>query len=274
MSFREQVTGSPATLIMTRRTLHTAVGLGWSPRTVVEKRHQDKARADREQFALTTLALQLGRSPTVLARRENTLWLTMLAGRTVSPTELPAEAWCQAGQWLRQLHDLRCPDTDAMPLATALSRRWQGVLRRARSVVSDGLVDRCRERVGDPAALATRRVWCHRDFTPDNWMWNGERLSILDFEHCRADEPWSDLVKLEASVLGEAPQARAAFYEGYGPLLHTDQREARVCWHGLATLTWGLRNREQSFIDLGRRILGDLDHTNTALDRDQEPGAR
>ena len=107
MSFREQVTGSPATLIMTRRTLHTAVRIWRGPRgSVVEKLHQDKARADREQFALTTLATQIGRSPTVLARRENTLWLTVLAGRTVSPAELPTEAWCQAGQWLRQLHDL------------------------------------------------------------------------------------------------------------------------------------------------------------------------
>ena len=251
---------------MHRITPHTSVQIWRGPAgAVVEKVHQHSARLNREHTALTTQAAALGCSPAFLHRQDLTIWMEVLPGRTHMPAELPAQAWVQAGDWLRRAHHLSPAEVDPLPLQTALVRRWSGVLRRAEPLVPAALLAECRSRVGNPADLATRRTWCHRDFTPDNWLWDSRRLSVLDFEHSRPDEPWSDLVKLEAGVFDQAPGSRAAFYAGYGTNPAGHQRLARLCWHGLATLTWGLRNDEAKFIALGRRILRDLLPTNPAL---------
>ena len=260
---------------MHRITPHTSVQIWRGPvGEVVEKVHQDEARLSREHTALTTNAAQLGCSPTILHRENNTIWMEVVPGRTCAPAELPAEAWMQAGSWLRRAHQIPLPSVDPLPLQTALKRRWRGVLRRAQGLVPDALLEQCRIKVGAPGQLATQRSWCHRDFTPDNWIWHAGRLSILDFEHSRPDEPWSDLVKLEACAFNEAPGSREAFYEGYGPNPHAHQRLARICWHGLATLTWGLRNAEPDFVALGHRILRDQDRTNPVPNRTPKHPAR
>ena len=265
MSFPEQFTGAPATKVQTRQTLHTSVCQWQGPRGLVfEKVHQDPARLQREYAALTTHAADLGCSPAVLGRSEDTLWLSALPGRTRSAEELPAAAWRAAGQWLRRAHERPVVTSDPLPLEGALMRRWNSLSKRARKVVAPAVVHACREIIGHPAHLATRRVWCHRDFTPDNWLWEPGNWSVLDFEHARPDEPWSDLVKLEADAFVLNPARRRAFYDGYGPNPHAAQHRPRVCWHGLATLTWGLRHGQAAFTQTGWRILGGLNIINQA----------
>ena len=269
MSFPEQITGTPATAVQTRQTPFTTVQAWQGPLgRVFEKEHKDPARLQREYEALTTHAAALGHSPSVLARHANTLWLSALPGRTRTAEELPDAAWREAGRWLRRAHARPMTTPDPLPLDMALQKRWTGLWKRARRVVTPGVLHACREVIGPPSQLATHRVWCHRDFTPDNWVWTEGSLGILDFEHARPDEPWSDLVKLEAGPFASDPASRRSFYDGYGPNPHADQRRRRICWHGLGTLTWGLRHEQHAFVRAGWRILGALNITNHASDGD------
>ena len=242
----------------TRSTPHTTVRR-WVGATdeIFEKVHRDPARLEREHAALTGWAATLGQSPRVLRRSTDTLWLAGVQGEG---PPLPLAAWSAAGRWLARAHALPCPAPDPVPVPDALRRRWRGLCRRARRVLDPELVARCARIVGEPERLAQPRVWCHRDFTPDNWVWDGaaERLWILDFEHARPDVPWSDTVKLEATAFVQKPAARDAFHAGYGVLPAPGLRRARVAWHGLATLTWGLRGDDRPFIALGHQVLSDL----------------
>ena len=226
-----------------------------------QKIHADPARMAREHGALTTWAARLGASPRVIDTDNTTLWLAEVPGESGSSGGLPNKAWTAAGAWLRAAHNVADVPTDSVPLPRALKQRLRGVAKRARRVLPTAWVDQCLARVGDPARLATRRVWCHRDFTPDNWVWDGpaQKLWVLDFEHARPDLPWSDLVKLEATEFVDQPTTRRAFYAGYGRPPSPEHRDAHVVWHGLATLTWGLQHDEPDFAALGRRILTTAD---------------
>ncbi len=104
-----------------------------------------------------------------------------------------------AGCWLRALHRRPFVDDDPLPLARALE--WRS---RAAGLPA------CFDDVDAP------RVWCHRDFHPRNWLWDGSTLVVIDFEHARPDHPTWDLVKLAVEVWPRHPALREAFREGYG----------------------------------------------------------
>jgi Ser/Thr protein kinase RdoA (MazF antagonist) len=72
------------------------------------------------------------------------------------------------------------------------------------------------------------RVPCHGDYTPRNWLVDGERLHILDFASARTDVWVSDLTYLETGVWRERPELRAGFLEGYGRV--PDAADEFVLW--------------------------------------------
>ncbi len=248
--------GPAPRVTFTRDTGHTTVRR-WEGTAghLYEKVHQDPARLEREHRALTTWAAELEQSPRVLHRSANALLLEALPGRSLSTTPPSGAEWTAVGRWLRRAHASPDVPVDPLPVSTALNRRWQRLLKRSERLVETSVIRACVDIIGDPTALATERVWCHRDFTPDNWLGDGTSVWILDFEHSRTDIPWSDLVKLEAEYFPQNNAARAAFMEGYGALPTPEHRTAHVAWHGLATLTWGLRNWDAGFMSLGERAL-------------------
>lgn len=166
-----------------------------------------------------------------------------------------------AGRFLAALHRLPITDDDRMPLADALGRRRQGWLSMCEhALTADEL------RVIDDHLPCTGlfagavRVPCHRDFTPNNWLWDGERLSVVDFEHARLDLAGVDLAKLAVGPWLDAPALAAAFFAGYGRSPDDDPSErarlrTAIVLHGLASVAWGLEHDEPCFIDEGRRAL-------------------
>jgi len=249
-----------------RQTPHTRVVLWtWQDRRVVEKTHLDPARASREQAALapTGAAGQLGASPTLIDTATDpsgavVLLLEWIPASPALPTPATLEA---AGHWLARLHATPSTTPDPLPLGTALHRRWRGLVRRSRRVIDPAALDTISALVGPPTRLGQcKRVFCHRDFTPDNWLWQAisSKLWVLDLEHARPDAPAADLVKLESELFVARPELRAAFYSGYGPPLPDNEMRSWRAWHGLATWTWGMRQGEAHFQRLGARILADL----------------
>ncbi|HVH99274.1 MAG TPA: aminoglycoside phosphotransferase family protein [Enhygromyxa sp.] len=162
-----------------------------------------------------------------------------------------------AGRFLAALHQLPWVDDDPLPLADALVRRTGAWLRQAPLEPEQARVV---ERHGPRPELfsGARRVPCHRDFAPRNWLWDGGRLSVLDFEHARSDLALVDMTKLCVGAWSQRPALAAAFFAGYGRSpsdLEREQLRALVVLHGVASLAWGHARDDVELITEGRRAL-------------------
>ncbi len=209
------------------------------------------ATTDREAQGLNT-AGPIGQTPYVEARLDTrTLVLTWHEGEaSLEPVTVRA-----AGAWLRRLHDLPVADVDPMPIPEALERRVQSWLSRAPADLE------LPQQLLTAATFAgTKRAPCHRDFTPDNWLWTPQgALTVIDFGQSRPDLPLWDLVKLEGELFRQRPEVRPAFFESYGTLTDEDAERLRQLTrlHGLQTAIWGDLHGEPHFSALGRAILVD-----------------
>ncbi len=159
--------------------------------------------------------------------------------------ELALATHRQAGLTLRRLHALSLEDADPLPLSEALPRRLDSWLGRAGDLLEESRRLRLRERFGDGSAFrGERRVPCHRDLEPRNWLVEFEdttvrALRLVDFEHARLDHALSDFAKLECGDWADRPRLREAFLDGHGGPLDAagEDRLARlVLLHLLATL--------------------------------------
>lgn len=190
--------------------------------------------------------------------------------------ELERAAHRRAGYFLRALHAVPEPDHDPVSIGQAVRLRYAAWLSRVRPAVSDEEFAELRARA--PAAetdlfAAARRVPCHRDFTPGNWLVSGPLLEgqilgldgfyVVDFEHAHLDCPLFDIVKLWTDLWGERPDLEAAFFAGYGRGLGAVERlQLRVlaAMHAMATIAWAHEHADLHFQALGqhalRRVLG------------------
>ncbi|MCY1061327.1 aminoglycoside phosphotransferase family protein [Nannocystis sp. SCPEA4] len=188
------------------------------------------------------------------------LALTVAPGERLSlgPSELVLSAHAAAGRFARALHSLPIADDDPLRLRDAVSARLDEWHARAAGLLSPSERDALQRLAGRRDAFAgVRRVPCHRDFTPDNWLLAGENLHVLDFEHARLDAPEADLVKLRADVWPAEPALERAFLAGHG-LLTSDaaaRLDVLLALHAVATLAWAERHADPDFRALGRRAL-------------------
>ena len=83
---------------------------------------------------------------------------------------------------------------------------------------------------------------CHADFRPRNRLWcDAAGLSVVDFEHARADLWAFDLHVLAARPWQGRPDLAAAFWDGYGRV--PDDRDAALiaattALYALGTIVW------------------------------------
>jgi Ser/Thr protein kinase RdoA (MazF antagonist) len=167
-----------------------------------------------------------------------------------------------AGEAKGRIDDVSCPQ-EPVGTARAYAMRFEHWCRRARGRVPEALL---RDAVDlfDPLALPDApRTWCHRDFTPCNWLVEttptGPRLYVIDLGQTRPDLPLIDLVKLREGTWQTHPALEHAFCEGWGRELDTDDRhvlDRLGLLHGLATATWADAHGDPS---LHRRGLAVLD---------------
>ena len=72
-------------------------------------------------------------------------------------------------------------------------------------------------RVGVAELAGVRRVPCHRDFGPRNWLWDDAAgLSVIDFEHAQPGIWWVDVNRLIDESWHADPGLEDAFWLGYG----------------------------------------------------------
>lgn len=229
----------------------------------VVKLHGSARGFEQERRALSQWDMQGAegaRVPRLLAATSElaALILEQLAGE--EPNGDAAEApnvHRAAGRFLAALHRLEVGYEDPLPLAEALVLRTRAWLRR---VSLEPEQARIIEEHGPRAELfaGAQRVACHRDFAPRNWLWDGETLAVIDFEHARPDLALVDLAKLCVGTWWRRPDCAAAFFTGYGRSLTDPERtqlRAAVVLHGVASLAWGHERGDLDLVSEGHRAL-------------------
>jgi serine/threonine protein kinase len=220
--------------------------------SVVLKRHHQPAGWVRERDAYVRLrSLQGELIPRLLEAvraPEPVLVLEALPGTSVATSNLSAsellEAHARAGE-LRARLDGVTTDPDPIPLEEAYASRFQSWHAHARGRVPERVRQRA-ARVFDAAAFrGCHRVFCHRDFTPSNWMvertGEGLRLRLVDLGQARPDVALVDLVKLREDFWHGQPSLEQAFLAGWGRELGPDdlhRLDLLGILHGLATASW------------------------------------
>ncbi len=181
-----------------------------------------------------------------------------VVGEPVAENDLAAHR--RAGQFLRSLHSQEVVDGDQLPVSQAIALRVQRAVGGAHKLLHGAELARLRPVLEQPELFAaSRRVVCHRDFGPHNWLVQNDCSYIfIDFEHARHDVVEADFVKLAAGPWRRFPAAQEAFWQGYGAVLRPQARarlELLVVLHGLSTLAWTAGAREPAREHEARTLL-------------------
>ena len=213
---------------------------------------------------------------------ERLLLLTDIGGCFCQWLELSAaqqaSLLCQAGKFLRALHEVPFDDDDSMAVgdavltrALALQRRLGEVDVRSDHLSPDrmtGIVDIIGEVV--PLLNRIKRVPCHRDFWRRNWIWTkanggepeGVHLSVIDFEHARPDLFVFDFMKLWSDCWLSDPQLEQPFWDGYGRRLTSEENTLlNTCakLHAVQTMIWSAEHQYATFFAQGEQLLAAVD---------------
>ncbi len=181
------------------------------------KRHtvDDTYRAEVTAYERWTPSLR-GRAPDLHAADERLLALiiTALPGTTPGDWQRP-ELMDQAGRLLHRFHESEtCPqdhDTISEKLAELDQARSQ-----APDLLDDHILDFARAQLdGLRGITSPRRVPCHRDYSPRNWLIHDERMYLIDFGDSGMDAWINDFGRLFIGWrLGG--DLKAALVRGYG----------------------------------------------------------
>jgi aminoglycoside/choline kinase family phosphotransferase len=227
------------------------------------KQHTQPRKFDQEATAYERVVPELGRAgirvPALLARIDGSrvLVLDHLPGDPARIDDVALHE--QAGRALAVLHAIPLDPVDPVSVGDALRARLLRWVDEADGVVDDRTIDRVAEQLEDVSLFADcRRAWCHRDFSPRNWLTEGGVLGLLDFEHCAPDLALFDLVKLADDAWRRFPATRDALFRGRGAPLSPDDAERlrRLMWlHALSTTAWAAHHGDPAYEQHGRGLL-------------------
>ena len=232
------------------------------------KRHRDRRKFDQERAAYADWCPGLEAAATLLAATEapgpallvDAAPGVPLAQLTSLSVDTERAHWFRAGAFLAALHALPHEDEDELCLPDAWSRRAEAWVRRAGSTITREEADEVLSLTSAPwpeTAELPRRVPCHRDFTPRNWIVTDGSLAVIDFEHARPDWALVDL----ARALEEIPEGRDdlvdALWAGYG----TDRAALEaflprvLAAQAIAKIAWAREHGDARFERSGRELL-------------------
>lgn len=226
--------------------------------TVFLKLHREPRRYEQERFFYQNLAEILGSAvPRLVGEAPRGLVLSLLEGEPVNTlaegTDLKARAFHEAGAFLARLHALFVEDTDALSVSNALSARVAALRRDAGGSELRVALARLEASLPELAGAALSRSFCHRDFQPDNWLFDPRErgaLGVLDFEHSRSDLSLFDLSRVDLLHLSRSPALAEAFWDGYGGPPAGEARalyEAVKCMDAARTTIWAQRHQDPVF---------------------------
>lgn len=232
------------------------------------KHHPNNVLHHAETTAYQQWAAALGpsRTPRLIATdsAQRAILLTTAPGHLVhdAPLAHPERVTVhhQAGQLLRRLHDAAPPR--ALPhLADTVGAKAETVLRRARGLLSIDFERAIGRLVQQMSSVRLPAVPTHGDYQERNWLWNGHRLVVFDFE--RADWRWAihDFERLHAHPWSRHPDLKNAFHRGYGRPLTPEEHTALTALTALraiSALEWGHHQDDSESLQQAELLLTQL----------------
>jgi aminoglycoside phosphotransferase len=166
----------------------------------------------------------------------------------------------RAAQLLRQLHDGAPASVDSN-LGSRMRSSFERYAARCDGLVTTAELAAVREMLAQLEGTPISVVACHGDFSPRNWLVDGEVVRLFDFARFQRDHWTSDFLLLSRRYWIGHPNLRDTFFDGYGRSPDdTDQpfiRAARGRW-AVGTIVWAHEHADAPFEQLGRDELTDL----------------
>ncbi len=192
-----------------------------------------------------------------------TLLMSKLPGLNMAHHSFPMEAWSQAtrlaARFLQSYQQQAFIDDDSVPLSQALPLRLERWIQQGKEILHEREIAIAKDRVGDGSLFKNQsRVPCHNDFQPRNWLWDGQQLSVIDFEHSHPNHPAFDWVRLETGLWQKMPQLKDEFVDEWGctpSWASPEVLDATIAIYAIGCIVWGNRHKDREFISEGRRIL-------------------
>ncbi len=244
---------------------------------LIVKQHVATTAFGREFAAYRTLVPALGadRVPHLVAasERECVLVPTSLPGTPVCSQSLDAEEECevfrQAGALLAALHAKPPPAPQPGRLTwrehvTQVQPELQGLPDTSAALLGSLLAG------GPPPRLALAAV--HGDWMPRNWLWDGLRLRIVDFEATTSSAGCTDVARLGYRILRRRPDLDTAFRRGYGRHFTRTEHEAMrryAALDALQALRWGRTYQDEATLTQAHTMIEQLHADQSKLWEEQ-----
>lgn len=201
---------------------------------------------------------------------QRAILLTALPGKVLEGQSLKRSQqqalYTQAGALLRKLHDQSFHDQD-IALDLAWQQRFKAWCLRGEAYLAKADIAWLAALLADalPHLRSYKRLPCHRDYSPRNWLVDGLRLRIIDFEHTRADLFLGDFQRLAAVYWPQAPDLEAAFWQGYGRNLNSEEcylLTVAMALEALTSIVWATEHQDEVFKAQGQKTLERLRKLN------------
>ena len=232
------------------------------------KQHSLVGKYLQEKRAYQDWAIKLKNTPDLISFDDANMFLLMTAakGKLVETNQFSQkemlDIYYKAAGILKDLHAIRLIDNDKLSISQAYSKRLRAWLPRAKPMVAQKDIDWVEARALEviPMLDKFQRVACHRDFTARNWLYDGGRVSLIDFEHSRPDFFLTDLERLWGSVFTTNLDLKEAFFAAYDCLNDDDieiLKRTTALW-ALNTISWANEHNDKNFEQHGRQVLRSL----------------
>jgi len=169
-------------------------------------------------------------------------------------TEL--EAYRIAGRVAKAFHDIEPERTEKVwSAANAARSRMERFITMSEDTLDPELLSWVKAVLPETELFrGEQRVPCHRDYSPRNWLVSdtsgGLQWSLIDFERARLDLKYADFQRMWPDAWKGRPDRRAAFFEGYGVDLSSDEEKRlkiTVLANCLGTIPWAVANNDPAF---------------------------
>ncbi|MEU6172382.1 aminoglycoside phosphotransferase family protein [Streptantibioticus parmotrematis] len=164
----------------------------------------------------------------------------------------------RAGALLRVFHQA-APSAVTTDFAEVIRERYEKWRPRAERILRTAelrFVENAVHALADhPEAELTP---CHRDYTARNWLIDGDRVYVIDFEHSRTDARIWDFLRLCHQVWPHRPDLRQEFMAGYGrDFTEAERAQLELCGvhHAMTTIVWAREVGDADFERVGRDVL-------------------
>lgn len=181
-----------------------------------------------------------------------------------SASEFDVDVHEQAGKFLGSFHDIEFEDVDKINLFDAYSKRFEGWSKQGEGWLEPPQFAYIKHHLDSTAPLLKniKRIPCHRDYTPRNWLINESAgLGIIDFEHSNPDLWLADTHKLWSTYWIEKPELEDAFWQGYGCTPTDDERLLSLklaLLENMVTVIWAIEHGDKVYEQHGRKMLAYL----------------